>query len=131
MRGVTECVRRTFNDKRAKGIFIGAFAAWGFSKDSEEKGHLILDPDTVPIKIQMEDRILHERMSLRGVAKRLNSLGISNPTKDKELKGWKYYNPHAVVSYKIHNKVSGPESEWYIAEHTHEAAFTQEDFDAL
>ena len=158
----SRAVRRTFDDKRSKGKFIGAFPPYGFLKDPENKNHLILDPDTAPIKVQMKDWLLHEGMSLGGVARRLNAMGIPNPTKYKRLKGWKYCNPHVedndglwcgttvrnvifslmnlghmvqgrqkVVSYKIHDKVAVPEEEWFIVENTHEATFTQEDYDAL
>lgn len=158
----SRAVRRTFDDKRSKGKFIGAFPPWGFLKDPEDKNQLILDPDTAPIKLQVKDWLLHEDMSLAGAAKRLNALGIPNPTKYKRLKGWKYQNPHArsndglwtgatlkrellslmnlghmvqgkqkVMSYKIHDKVAVPEEDWYIVEDTHEATFTQEDYDAL
>lgn len=94
----SKAVRRTFDDKRAKGKFIGAFPPWGFLKDPEDKNHLILDPDTAPIKLQVKDWLLHEGMSLAGAAKRLNSLGIPNPTKYKQLKGWKYQNPQAKIN---------------------------------
>ena len=155
-------VRRTLDDKRRKGKFIGAFPPWGFLKDPEDRNHLILDPQTAPIKVQMKDWILREGMSLAGVAKRLNSLGIPNPTRYKQMKGWKYKNPHAldndglwcastvknnllnpmnlghmvqgrqkVVSYKIHDKIPVPEEDWFIVRNTHEAVFSQEDYDQL
>ncbi len=91
----SRAVRRTLDDKRRKGKYIGAFPPWGFLKDPRDKNHLILDPETAPIKRQVKDWILYEGMSLEGAAKRLNDLGIPNPTKYKELKGWKYKNPHA------------------------------------
>lgn len=83
----SRAVRRTFDDKRAKGKFIGAFPPWGFLENPEDKNHLILDSDTAPIKLQVRDWLLYEGMSLAGAAKRLNSLGIPNPTKYKQLKG--------------------------------------------
>lgn len=158
----SHAVRRTFDDKRSKGKFIGAFPPWGFLKDPADKNHLILDPDTAPVKVQMKDWLLHEGLSLNAVARRLNTLGIPNPAKYKQLKGWNYSNPHAkendglwcgttvkaqlvslmnlghmvqgrqkVISYKIHDKVSMPQSEWYVVENTHEATFSREDYDAL
>ncbi len=158
----SRAVRRTFDDKREKGKFIGAFPPWGFLKDPEDKNHLILDPETAPIKIQVKDWLLHEGMSLAGAARRLNSMGIPNPARDKQLKGWKYYNPNAgnndgmwtgstlrrellspmncghmvqgrqkVISYKVHDRVSVPEADWYCVENTHEAVFSRADYEAL
>ncbi len=158
----SHAVRRTFDDKRARGKFIGAFPPWGFLKDPQDKNHLILDPDTAPIKVKIKDWILDEGMSLNGAARRLNAMGIPNPTKDKQLKGWSYTNPHVrgndglwcgstvksvllnpmnighmvqgrqrVVSYKIHDKIAVPKSCWVVVENTHQATFSQEDYDAL
>ncbi len=90
----SRAVRRTFDDKRAKGKFIGAFPPWGFLKDPADKNHLILDPDTAPVKVQMKDWLLYEGISLNGVARRLNAMGIPNPAEYKRRKGWKYANPH-------------------------------------
>ncbi len=36
-----------------------------------------------------------------------------------------------VVSYKVHEKVAVPKDEWFVAENTHEATFTQEEYDSL
>ena len=36
-----------------------------------------------------------------------------------------------VISYKIHDKVAVPENNWFVVENTHEATFTQEEYDAL
>lgn len=155
-------VRRTFNTKRRNGEFIGAFPPYGYLKHPDDKNRLILDEDIVPIKRDMLYWIIRDSMSLAGVAKRLNELGIPNPTAYKRGKGWNYCNPNVskndglwtgstvrrilldkvnlghmiqgkqrVVSYKVHDKVSVPEDEWFIKENTHEATFTQEEYDTL
>ncbi len=155
-------VRRTFNTKRRKGEFIGAFPPYGYLKDPADKNHLIPDQDIVPIKRDMMTWISLDGMSLNGVAKKLNELGIPNPTAYKRSKGWRYSNPNAkendglwtgstvkrilldkvnlghmvqgrqrVVSYKVHDKVAVPEGEWFIAENTHEATFTREEYETL
>lgn len=92
----SRAVRRTFDDKRSKGKFIGAFPAWGFLKDPSDKNRLILDPDTIAIKRQMRDWLVYDGMSLAGVARKLNEMGVPNPSGYKRLKGWDYYNPHAL-----------------------------------
>ena len=88
-------VRRTFNTKRRKGEFIGAFPPYGYLKDPSDKNHLILDPDIVLIKKDMMTWIVRDGMSLSGVAKKLNDLGILNPTAYKRSKGFHYHNPNA------------------------------------
>lgn len=155
-------VRRTFNTKRRNGEFIGAFPPYGYLKHPDDKNRLILDEDIVPIKRDMLHWIIRDSMSLAGVAKRLNELGIPNPTAYKRSKGWNYCNPNVkendgmwtgstvrrilmdkvnlghmiqgkqrVVSYKVHDKISVPEEEWFVKENTHEATFTQEEYDTL
>jgi len=87
-------VRRTFNHKRRKGEFIGAFAPYGYVKDPKDKNRLLLDEDVVPIKRDILRWFIHEGMSLTGIAKRLNDLGIPNPSAYKRSKGYSYNNPN-------------------------------------
>ena len=155
-------VRRTFNTKRRNGEFIGAFPPYGYLKHPDNKNQLILDEETAAVKRDMLYWIIRDGMSLNGVAKKLNELGIPNPTAYKRSKGWNYCNPKVkendglwvgstvrrilldkvnlghmvqgkqrVVSYKVHDKISVPEEEWFVKENTHEPTFTQEDYDTL
>jgi len=50
---------------------------------------------------------------------------------DKVNLGHMVQGRHRVVSYKVHEQVRVPEDEWFIKENTHEATFSQEDYDAL
>lgn len=86
-------IRRTFDTKRRNGEFIGAFPPYGYLKSPENKNKLILDEDIVPIKRDILHWIVNEGLSLSGTAKRLNELGIPNPSAYKRSKGWKYSNP--------------------------------------
>lgn len=99
----SNAVRRTLKMKQGKGEFIGAFPPYGFLKDPENKNRLILDPDIVPIKRDIKDWILREGLSLRGAVRRLNALGIPNPTAYKRSKGWNYRNPHASANDGLWN----------------------------
>ena len=86
-------IRRTFDTKRRNGEFIGAFPPYGYLKDPQDKNRLILDEDIVPIKREMMKWLLNESMSMAGIAKRLNEMGVPNPTAYKHSKGWQYCNP--------------------------------------
>jgi len=90
-------IRRTFDHKRRNGEFIGAFAPYGYLKDPNNKNRLILDDEVVPIKRDMLKWFIHDGMSLMGIAKRLNELGIPNPTAYKHSKGFSYCNPSTEV----------------------------------
>ena len=88
-------VRRTFHAKRQNGQFIGAFPPYGYLKDPSDKNHLILDEETALIKRDILSWLLYDGMSLAGCAKKLNEMGIPNPTAYKRQKGWNYVNPMA------------------------------------
>ena len=153
-------VRRTFDHKRRNGEFIGAFAPYGYMKDPKDKNHLILDEEVVPVKRDILRWFIHDGMSLAGIAKRLNELGVPNPTAYKRSKGYAYCNPSTeicdglwvsstvrriltdqvnlghmvqgkqrVVSYKVHDRVTTSPNEWFVKEHTHEATFTQDEYE--
>ena len=92
---ISSDVRRTFDYKRTAGEFIGAFAPYGYLKDPNDKAKFIIDEDIVPIKKDMYRWIVQDGMSLTGVAKRLNELGIPNPSAYKQSIGLNYQNPHA------------------------------------
>jgi DNA invertase Pin-like site-specific DNA recombinase len=91
-------IRRTFATKRRNGEFIGAFPPYGYLKDPKNKNHLILDEEIVPIKKEIYFWIVNDGMSLRGAAKKLNDLGVPNPTSYKVNKGWNYCNPNSDIN---------------------------------
>jgi len=155
-------IRRTFDAKRRNGEFIGAFAPYGYRKDPKNKNKLILDGEVVPVKRDILRWFIHDGMSLAGIARRLNGLGVPNPTAYKRGKGHAYCNPgvelndglwasssvrriltdqvnlghmvqgkQRVVSYKVHDRVTTSPDEWFIKKNTHEATFTQEEYDTV
>lgn len=83
-------VRRTFNTKRRRGEFIGAFAPYGYQKDPENKNALIVDGDAAPVVQEIYRWFVLEGMNMRSIARRLNELGILNPTAYKQQKGLTY-----------------------------------------
>lgn len=91
----SHAVRKTLNDKRAKGKFIGAFPPWGFLKDPQDHNHLIVDPLLRDLICEIKDWLLYEGISPSQAAKRLNAMGVPNPLKYKQLKGDHYAHPFA------------------------------------
>ncbi|MCU6763311.1 Recombinase [uncultured Roseburia sp.] len=108
-------IRRTFDTKRRNGEFIGAFAPYGYAKDTENKNHLIIDPEAAQVVkdifhwyvygdgstevITDRDGTKYKRltdsMSKESIARKLNNLGIPNPAAYKRSKGMKYHNSQA------------------------------------
>lgn len=156
----TSCdIRRTFDTKRRKGEFIGAFAPYGYQKDPQDKNKLVIDEEAAKVVQDIFAWFL-AGMSKCGIAKRLNELGIPNPTKYKALKGLKYESPHSkendgfwnpttvyrllqnpvylgtmvqgrskVISYKVHKQVAVEKKDWYVVENTHPAIIDKETFE--
>ena len=87
-------VRRTFQHKRERGEFIGAFAPYGYRKDPENKNALLIDEEAARTVRDMFGWFVLEGMSKAGIAKRLNGYGIPNPAAYKRAKGLRYENPH-------------------------------------
>lgn len=86
-------IRETFDTKRRNGEFIGAFAPYGYAKDRKDKNMLVVDSEAAQI---VRDIFMWyaNGMSKAGVVRRLNEIGVPNPTKYKRQKGFNYNNPH-------------------------------------
>ena len=91
-------VRRTLDHKRRNGEFIGAFPPYGYLKDPQDKNHLILDENIVPVKKEIYGWIVREGMSLNGAAHRLNEMGVPNPSAYKRSLGWNFRHPQVEKS---------------------------------
>lgn len=89
-------IRRVFDAKRRRGEFIGAFAPYGYIKDPADKNSIIIDEEAAQHVRDIFHWFVMEGMSKRGIAVKLNELGVPNPTayKQRVLK-MKYQNPGA------------------------------------
>jgi len=87
-------IRKTFDAKRKRGEFIGAFAPYGYKKDPEDKNSLIIDEEAAAVVRDIFNWFVIDGMSKRGIALKLNEMGVLNPTayKERVLK-LKYRNP--------------------------------------
>ena len=78
-------IRGTLNNHRQQGKFIGAFASYGYRKAPEDYHKLIIDEDAAPV-IRMIYRDFIDGSSIIGIVKKLNGMGIPNPTLYKQQK---------------------------------------------
>lgn len=158
-RQTSQKIRGVFNMKRSRGEFIGAFAPYGYSKSPENKNCLIVDEEAADIVKKIFQWFVYEGMSKNGIVKKLNALGILNPTSYKNNKGLKYHcrtgdndgmwssrtislmlcnevyignmvqGRQKIKSYKVHEAIQVPKEEWFVVENTHEAIIEKETFD--
>ena len=85
-------VRGTLNVNRQQGKFIGSFPTYGYLKDPDDRHRLIIDGETAPI-VRLIFRRFLEGVSILGIAKELNRMGIPNPSAYKRSKGMNYRHP--------------------------------------
>jgi hypothetical protein len=92
-------VRRTFDAKRRRGEFIGAFAPYGYIKNPEDKNSLLVDEEAAQIVKNIFIWFVNDGMSKTAIAKKLNELGVPNPTAYKRtVQRFKYQNPNSGVN---------------------------------
>jgi len=146
---MSENIRSVLNNRRENGFHIGAFALYGYRKDPEIKGHLLIDEEAAET-VREVFRLFASGMGKTAIARLLNDRGIPNPTEYKRLKGLKYQQAreknstlwrsssvsdmlaneiyignmvqgkYGSISYKTKQNKPRPKSEWYIVEGTHE-----------
>lgn len=94
---ISQKVRSAFAVKQNRGEFVGAFASYGYLKDPDNHGHLIIDP----VAGKVVHRIFEMAASGMGqikIAHVLNEEQIPCPSEYKRLMGEKYTNSKKLES---------------------------------
>lgn len=91
-RDISNKVRSSLDRKRSKGEFIGSFASYGYLKDPEDHHHLVVDPAAAEVVRDIFQWFLGG-MSIIGITKKLNQLGIPSPSMYKKQLGFDYRHP--------------------------------------
>ena len=147
---MSENIRSVLTDRRKNGFHIGSFALYGYQKDPNQKGHLIIDEEAAAV-VREVFALFARGYGKTAIARLLNARGIPNPTEYKRRKGLRYQQPKGMnstlwnyssisdmlaneiyignmvqgkygsVSYKTGKNRPRPKSEWYIVTGTHEA----------
>ena len=146
---MSENIRSVLDSKRQKGHHIGSFALYGYKKDPDHKGHLLIDEEAAAI-VREVFTLFSQGYGKTAIARTLNDRGVPNPTEYKRLKGlrykqpiskngklWKYFaisdiltneiyignmvqGKYGSVSYKTKQNKPRPKGEWFIVENTHD-----------
>lgn len=157
---LSENIRSVLTNRRKNGFHIGAFAPYGYKKDPEHKGHLIIDEEAAAV-VREVFTLFAQGYGKTAIARMLNDRGIPNPTEYKRLHGlryqqpkmkhstlWKYFaisgmlinevyignmvqGKYESVSYKTKQCKPRPKSEWYIVEGTHEPIIDRDLWDRV
>src|SRR5574344_422149 len=78
-------IRNVLDDKRKNGKFIGSAPCYGYIRDTNDKGHLIPDPETAPIVKQIFEWRLND-IGVSEIASKLTKLGVKTPAGYKNIK---------------------------------------------
>lgn len=147
---LSDNIKTVLTDHRKKGLHIGAFALYGYQKDPDQKGHLIVDPEAAEVVKEVFE-LYAAGTGRTNIARILNARGIPNPMEYKKRKGlkfggandkmysslWKYYSVSSILENEMYigNMVQGkyenptykskhsrpvPKDKWIRVEGTHE-----------
>ncbi|MCL2859099.1 MAG: recombinase family protein [Oscillospiraceae bacterium] len=145
---ISNNIKSVFDTKKRAGKHIGSFAVYGYQKDPNKEGHLIIDEEAAKVVREVFEMFV-AGYSKTPIARMLNEKGIPNPTEYKRQKGlrykqghknstlWKYFsvsniltnemyigtmvqNRYKNVSYKSSKKICIPKKEWIKIPNMHE-----------
>jgi DNA invertase Pin-like site-specific DNA recombinase len=157
---LSENIKAVFDDRRSRGLHIGSYALYGYLKDPDQKGHLIIDEEAA-IVVREIFTLFSLGYGKTTIARMLNDRGLPNPTEYKRLKGlrhdlpktknstlWKYFaisdmlvneiyignmvqGKYGSVSYKTKQNKPRPKDQWYNKEKMHEPIIDRDLWDRV
>ena len=160
-RETSKKIRAVVKAKAERGERVSTQIPYGYKKDPDVKGHLLIDEETAPVVRMIFDlcaagngpriiaNILREKKILKPTIYRYQQTGTYYRITDTEdIYGWndrtvagildnEVYLGHTVncktmvASYKDKRKLERPESEWLRFENTHEAIIDQATWDIV
>ena len=89
---MSDNIKSVLTSRRQNGFHIGAFALYGYKKDPDRKGHLIIDEEAAAV-VREVFTLFSQGMGKTAIARSLNDRGIPNPTEYKRLHGLRYKQP--------------------------------------
>ncbi len=159
-RDLSKKIRSASAVRRRKGEFLGAFAPYGYKKDTEDIHRLVIDEEAA-CWVRLIYKKFIEGLKYTQIARLLTDLGAPTPIAHKKKNHPKFALPkefkvmlwsattvksilmsdvyignltqskYAKVSYKSKSVRMQDEREWITVENTHEAIISKEDFDTV
>lgn len=157
-RDISQRVRTHQEAMRKNGLYIGAYVAYGYKKDSDDKNTIVIDEQAADIVKKIFTWRL-SGMNVYSIVSKLNELGIPSPMAYKRMQGlnfktgfskgnqtmWcdstvygilknKIYvgvleqGKKSRISYKVKKTVNKPRDEWAVLEDNHDAIISKSDF---
>lgn len=157
-RDISIKVRSQIEVRQKRGDYTGSFPVYGYFRDQERKGKLVIDPVAAEVVRDIFDMRI-KGCNNRRIADYLNEHGIPSPMEYKMLLHWRYttsfkLKPQAkwssmaverilkneiytgvmvqgkekTLNYKVKKRIKVSKEDWIRVEHTHEAIIAKEDF---
>lgn len=148
-------IRSILKNKKQQGKFIGSKPCYGYMRDSDDKGHLIPDPEVAPV-VKKIFKMAYYGNGVSDIVSYLNDNNIKCPSAYKGTKsssrqkfnmwtissvnkllknriytGDMVQNKQTKMSYKSQKKITLDESLWIIVEGTHEPLVSKVMFDSI
>ena len=158
---ISNKVKASKQAKWNNGDFMGAFAPYGYKKDSKNKNHLVPDDDAAKVVQEIYAKKI-SGMSGNAIANYLNEMGVLSPGDYKKSKGINYQSgfknkahskwsckvvlgiladevyignlvqgKRRKVNYKLKKEIVVPENERIRVEGTHEPIITKSDYELV
>lgn len=152
---MSESIKAALKTRMKAGYFIGSFAPYGYKKDPDIKGHLVIDVETAQTVRDIFDMYING-VGRSGIAKILNEKGIPSPSEYYRIKGirktvlsehcgryWNYNTVSHILenevyignlvqgrtfnpTYKSRHSISAEKDNWIRCENTHEPIIDKE-----
>lgn len=157
---LSENIKAVFYDKMKRGEYLASFPPYGYSKDRNNKNHLVINPKTAEVVKQIYEWHFQGYGAAK-MCRMLNDRGIPNPRKQQEIDGLRktfLYGPEEKglwstttvgdilnnrvycgdvvqhikekVSYKSKAVKKVDFKDWIIIKNVHEPIISREDFEA-
>lgn len=147
---MSDSIKSALHSRMEHGHHIGAFAPYGYRKDPDRKGHLLIVEEEAEV-VRMIFALYNQGIGRTQIARTLNERNIPSPSERLHRQGamrkpvgkskvalWKYSSVSAILenevyignlvqgktyhpTYKECHSIPAPKSKWIRVEHTHEA----------
>ena len=152
---MSDSIKSALTTRREQGFHIGSFALYGYLKDPNNSGRLIIDEESAEV-VREVFTMYANGYGKTAIARALNDRGIPNPTEYKRIKGvhyktpkhklgtiWKYFaiadmlcnemyigtmvqGKYGSISYRTGKNKPRPKDEWYRVPNTHDPIIDNE-----
>jgi len=147
-RDISQKVRSALDVKRRQGLFIGAFAPYGYRKSPDDHNRLVVDEETAPVVREIY-RLFLGGCGLMAIARRLSTQALPTPaarrsegdgcdwsdSSVRRILSSPVYCGHTAqgkrrsLSHRLNRSLCVPREEWAVVRDTHEAIVSEADFE--